>query len=130
MHVARELILLIGLAATSLHSAVAAPNLDGTWAGSGYVIPKSGDRQSIRCRVRYSRQSNTVFSVSATCAGSTANVVQTGEVLEVGVGRFAGDLYNPQFDVSGRVRVQVSGNRQTVTFFGAQGKGTLSLVRQ
>ena len=56
--------------------------------------------------------------------------MQTGEVLEVGVGRFAGDLYNPQFDVSGRVRVQVSGNRQTVTFFGAQGKGTLSLVRQ
>lgn len=122
--------LLIGLAAAPLHSAVAAPSLDGTWAGNGYVVPKSGERQSVRCRVRYAKQSSTVFSVSATCASSTTNVVQTGEVLEVGGGRYVGDFYNPQYDISGRVRVQVTGNRQTVTFSGAQGQGALSLTRQ
>lgn len=114
----------------SIGAATAASGLDGAWSGGGYVVPKSGARESVRCRVRYSKQSAKVFSVSATCDGANTHVVQTGEVLEVGSGRYTGDFYNPQFDISGRVRVQLSGNKQSVSFSGAQGQGALSLTRQ
>jgi hypothetical protein len=108
----------------------AASSLEGTWSGSGYVVPKSGARENVRCRVRFSRQSTKVFSVEATCSSATTNVVQTGEVLEVSAGRYAGDFYNPQYDISGRIRIQMSGNHQTVSFSGAQGQGSLSLNKQ
>jgi hypothetical protein len=110
--------------------AQAAPTLEGTWSGSGYVAPKSGARDSVRCRVRFSRQSSKVFSVQATCSSATTNIVQTGEVLEVSAGRYAGDFYNPQYDISGRIRIQMSGNHQTVNFSGAQGQGRLTLTKQ
>ena len=108
----------------------AAPGLEGTWSGSGYVVPKTGDRENVRCRVRFSRQSSKVFSVEATCSSATTNVVQTGEVLEVSAGRYAGDFYNPQYNISGRIRIQMSGTHQTVSFSGAQGQGSLSLNKQ
>jgi hypothetical protein len=90
----------------------------------------SGATESVRCRVVYSRQSSKVFSVSATCATASATIIQTGEVLEVSGGRYVGDFYNPQFDVSGRVRVQLSGNSQTVTFSGSKGRGSMTLTRR
>ena len=108
----------------------AASALEGTWSGSGYVVPKSGARENVRCRVRFSRQSSKVFSVEATCSSATTNIVQTGEVLEVSGGRYAGDFYNPQYDISGRIRIQMSGSHQTVSFSGAQGQGILSLNKQ
>ena len=108
----------------------AASALEGTWSGSGYVVPKSGARENVRCRVRFSRQSSKVFSVEATCSSATTNIVQTGEVLEVSNGRYAGDFYNPQYDISGRIRIQMSGNHQTVSFSGTQGQGSLSLNKQ
>ena len=111
-------------------SALAASGLDGTWSGSGYLVPKNGARESVRCRVRFDRQSSKVYRVTANCASASTNVVQTGEVLEVNSGRYVGDFYNPQYDISGRVKVQVSGNHQTVTFSGGQGHGSLSLNRQ
>lgn len=121
---------MLSLAATLAPAAAMAADLSGSWSGSGSVTPKSGAKERVQCRVNYARQSSTVFSVSATCATPSIKIVQTGEVLEVGGGRYVGDFYNPQFDVSGRIRVVVSGNRQTVTFGGAQGHGSLSLSRR
>jgi hypothetical protein len=120
------------LAATSVHvvPALAAPGLAGTWSGSGYVVPKDGARESVRCRVRFDKQSSTVYSVTAQCEGSATSVNQTGEVIEISGGRYAGDFYNAQYDISGRVRVQMNGNHQTVTFGGSRGQGSLSLTRQ
>ena len=123
-------ILVLALTALPFGSAQAAAGLEGTWSGSGYVVPKSGARENVRCRVRFSRQSAKVFSVEATCSSATTNIVQTGEVLEVSGGRYAGDFYNPQYDISGRIRIQMSGNHQTVSFSGAQGQGSLSLNKQ
>lgn len=108
----------------------AASTLEGTWSGSGYVVPESGARESVRCRVRFSRQSSKVFGVEARCSSATTDIVQTGEVIEVSSGRFAGDFYNPQYDISGRIRIQMSGNHQTVTFSGKQGRGSLSLTKK
>jgi len=104
--------------------------LSGTWSGSGYVTPAEGKRERVRCRITYSAQSSRVYSVYAVCASPSAKVVQTGEVLQVNPSRYIGDFYNSQFDVSGRVRVKISGRSQTVTFFGAAGRGSLSLTKR
>lgn len=111
-------------------AASAESGLAGTWSGNGYVMPKDGARESVRCRVRFNKQSSTVYSVAAQCEGSATSVNQTGEVIEVSGGRYAGDFYNSQYDISGRVRVQMNGNHQTVTFSGSRGQGSLSLTRQ
>jgi hypothetical protein len=120
------------LALTTLQAgaALAASGLAGTWSGNGYVVPKDGARENVRCRVRFNKQSSTVYSVAAQCEGSTTSVNQTGEVIEISGGRYAGDFYNAQYDISGRIRVQVNGNHQTVTFGGSRGQGSLSLTRQ
>ncbi len=105
-------------------------SLAGTWQGSGYVAPKSAARERVRCRVTYRKQSAKVFSVSARCASKSATIRQTGEVLMVRPNRYVGDFYNSQFDVSGRVRVTISGSRQTVTFSGGAGRGRLNLRKR
>ena len=121
-------VLLATLAGSSL-TAHAGP-IDGTWSGSGYVQVTDGKREKVRCRVTYSRQTDKVFSVKATCASPSNKIYQTGEVLKVGNDRYVGDFYNNQFDISGRVRVSVSGSSQTVSFKSASGHGSMSLSKR
>lgn len=123
-------LIVLPLVALLLPAAAMAADLEGRWSGSGQVVPKSGAKERVQCQVRYTRQSSKVFSVAATCATASVKIVQTGEVLEVGGGRYVGDFYNPEYDVSGRVRVVVSGARQSVTFSSAQGRGSMSLSRR
>lgn len=125
----RVRLIALAVAAALLPGAAMAADLEGSWSGSGSVVLKAGGKENVKCRVRYARQSAKVFSVSATCATPSTKILQTGEVLEVGAGRYVGDFYNPQFDVSGRVRVTVSGSSQSVSFSGAAGHGSLSLSR-
>lgn len=120
------LVTMIALQAT----AATAGELAGNWSGSGYLMPKSGAKENVQCRVGYEKQTATVFRVSATCATASVKIIQTGEVLEVGADRYVGDFYNPQFDASGRVRVQLAGSRQSVTFSGPLGHGALTLSKK
>lgn len=107
-----------------------AASLSGTWSGSGYVNPKDGPREKVRCRISYAQQSKTVFGVRAVCATTSTKIIQTGEVLMVNPNRYVGDFYNSQYDVSGRVRVKLSGSRQTVTFSSKSGSGSMSLRKR
>jgi hypothetical protein len=109
-------------------SAVAEP-LSGTWSGSGYIQPNDGKREKVRCRVTYSPQGSSVVAVNATCASASNTIHQTGSLSMVSANKYVGDFHNPEFDVSGRVRVSVSGSSQTVTFSGARGGGALNLRR-
>jgi hypothetical protein len=43
-----------------------AASLHGSWSGSGYIVPKSGQKESVRCRVSYSPQGTKVVAVSCT----------------------------------------------------------------
>lgn len=121
--------LLIPIIALQVTTA-SAGELAGNWSGSGYVQPKSGAKESVQCRVGYEKQTAKVFRVSATCASASVKIIQTGEVLEVGADRYVGDFYNQQFDASGRVRVQLSGTRQSVSFSGPMGQGALTLSKK
>lgn len=107
-----------------------AASLDGAWSGSGYIQPNSGARENVRCRISYDRQTDKVYGVVATCATPSNKIQQTGTLLRVTEGRYVGDFYNGQFDISGRVRVIMKGARQTVTFSSAKGSGTVDLSRR
>jgi len=111
-------------------TSASAASLNGTWSGSGYVQPREGNRESVRCRVTYDRQSSRVYGVRATCASSSNSIRQTGEVLMIRSNLFAGDFYNPQFDIGGRIRITVSGSIQTVTFSGRGVTGQLTLRKR
>lgn len=120
---------LLAVLAGGSFTATAGP-IDGTWSGGGYVQVTDGKRENVRCRVTYSRQSDKVFSVKAVCASPSNKIHQTGEVLKVSEDRYVGDFYNPQFDISGRVRVSISGSSQTVSFKSASGYGSMSLKKR
>lgn len=131
LDVNRFLLLLLAAAPLMLTApAVHAASIDGAWSGNGFVKPKSGARESVRCRVRYDRQTDKVYGVVATCATPSNKIHQTGTLLKVNDGRYVGDFYNGQFDISGRVRVIVNGSRQTVTFSSGSGSGRMELRRR
>lgn len=118
-----------GLLAFAGASVAKAEPLSGTWSGTGYVQPRDGQREKVRCRVTYSPQGSSVVAVSATCASASTTIHQTGSLSMVSPTKYIGDFYNSEYDVSGRIRVSVSGSSQTVSFSGAKGSGSLSLRR-
>lgn len=107
-----------------------ASGLQGTWRGAGYLKPSSGKRVRVSCVVRYSKHTARVFAVSANCASNSGSVRQTGEVLKIRESTYIGDFYNKQFDVRGRVRVNLRGKRQTVIFSSSSGGGSVSLTKR
>ncbi len=121
---------LVTLSVALAPGAAHAGELGGTWRGGGWVYPKSSPKERVKCRVTYRQQSAKVFSVKAICATPSAKIIQTGELLKVRKGRYVGDFYNAQFDISGRIRMTLSGRRQHVTFSGAQGRGSMTLSRR
>ncbi len=114
---------------TSLTIAHAVP-LDGSWSGGGYVKPKSGDREKVRCKISYNKQTDKVYGVNAVCATSAGKISQTGNVLKIRKNRYVGDFANDQYDISGRIEVTIRGKRQTVTLKSGRGFGKLSLRKR
>lgn len=111
-------------------TAAYAVSLEGSWVGSGYAQPQSGQRERLRCRVRFGRINSKVYSVDAVCATTAARIRQTGQLIMVRPGLYVGDFVNHQYDISGRVRVRTSGSRQSVTFSSRAGHGSLSLHKR
>lgn len=129
---ARSLIVLTALftLAGATAPATAESILEGNWSGTGYVQPSNGEREKVTCKVNYHQLSDTVHSVKATCATSSMKIVQTGEISTVREGRYIGDFANLEYNISGSVRVVVSGNTQNVVFTSASGGGTLALKKR
>ena len=123
------LALSLGMLAVTGASRANAEPLSGTWSGSGYVQPRDGQREKVRCRVTYSPQGASVVAVSATCASASTTIHQTGSLSVGSQRKYVGDFYKREYDVSGRIRVSISGSSQTVSFSGAKGSGSLSLRR-
>lgn len=44
--------------------------------------------------------------------------------------RYVGDFYNTEYDISGRIRVSVSGGSQTVSFTSSKASGSMSLSKR
>lgn len=130
MNVLRLLPLAFAAILVAHPGAARADILSGDWSGSGYVQPREGKRESVRCRVTYTPQGAKVVAVAATCASSSVTIRQTGSLSMVTNNKYVGDFHNPEYDISGRVRVTVSGGSQTVTFSSARGGGSMTLRRR
>jgi hypothetical protein len=122
-------LLAVFLTIAPVKAAVAA-ELAGTWSGSGTVTLANGAREKARCRASYIAAGGRTYAMSATCATASAKVSQTAILSQNTTNRFGGTFYNPEFGVTGRIRIIVSGKRQTVYLSGSAGHATFSMQRR
>ncbi|PPD07533.1 MAG: hypothetical protein CTY28_08610 [Hyphomicrobium sp.] len=110
--------------------AAVAGELVGTWSGTGTVTLANGAREKARCRASYISAGGRTYAMSATCATAAAKVSQTAIVSQNTKNRFGGTFYNPEFGVTGRIRIILSGARQTVYLSGSSGHATFNMHRR
>lgn len=118
------------LAILAASPAQAAPPIDGEWRGSGTIRVTDGGRETVTCRVTYSRQGRGVYGFDAVCANSSLRVLQRGVVSSASAISYVGTATNPEYNISGRIRIVVNGNKQTVSVRADQGSGTISLRKR
>lgn len=123
-------LLLAGSMAGAAIPAIAAPAIDGEWRGGGTVQIADGGREKVTCRVTYSRQSSGVYGFHAVCASPSIRVLQNGVVSAATATSYIGTAHNPEYNISGRIRIVVKGSRQTVTVRADQGSGRLTLSKR
>lgn len=104
--------------------------LAGEWYGEGTVTQNKGATEEVRCLINYKKESAKVYGVTAKCASTTKQMNQTGELLEVTPGVFVGEFNIQKFDISGRVRVVIEEDTQTVTFKSSRGEGEMTLTKR
>ena len=110
-------------------AAPAAPIL-GSWAGSGTAQSNKGRKESVRCRVRYTKDSGKTFGFSGSCTSLGQTKSGRGRLVKSGNNRYAGRLFDSEHTVSGRIVVTVKGNRQFLTVTNEMGSARLTLVRR
>jgi hypothetical protein len=118
----------MGLAAGG--TSARAQSLEGSWTGGGAVtFFTSGDQERARCRAHYSRRSRTTYVLNATCATASGRASQSAVIRQVSENRYAGNFYNSEYDIRGRIFVVVRGSTQTVNLTSRNGSGSFRLSR-
>jgi uncharacterized protein (DUF2147 family) len=107
--------------------AASAADLSGAWSGGGAVSLANGAKEKARCRANYKKAGGAAYVMSATCATPSAKVAQTAQLRKSGANSYAGTFYNPEYGVTGSIRVTVNGNRQSVYLSGDAGSAAFSL---
>ncbi len=110
--------------------AAVAGELAGSWSGTGTVTLASGAKEKARCRASYVSAGGRTYAMSATCATAAAKVTQTAIVSQNTKNRFGGTFYNPEYGVTGRIRIILSGASQTVYLTGGSGHATFNMKRK
>ena len=110
--------------------AAAAADLVGVWSGSGSVILANGTKEKARCRAEYVKVAASRYAMSAACATASAKVSQTATLKKTGGSSFSGTFFNPEYGVSGQIRVTVKGKRQSVFLSGDAGRGAFTLTKR
>ena len=104
--------------------------IEGSWRGSGIMKPSLGDKEKVRCKIRYSKQADKVFSFIATCAATSGNFSQCGEVNRAKGNRYIGTFYNSKNSATGRIRVGVNGSRQNINISSNKSSGGINLSKR
>jgi hypothetical protein len=99
----------------------------GSWSGTGSIAFASGSKEKARCRAHFAKTGETSYTMSATCATSSAKVDQSAELTKVGSNRYVGSFFNQQYNTGGSIRITVSGASQSVYLAGEAGTATFSL---
>jgi hypothetical protein len=104
------------------------PSLDGAWSGGGTLTLSSGNIEKVRCRATFSPSGNGA-SMSASCANATAKVTQTAQLTRVSATRYIGEFHNPEYNISGSIRVTLSGNTLNAALSGGGGSASMTMNR-
>jgi hypothetical protein len=122
---------LLGLAvyAASAPANAQPANLEGTWNGGGTVILPTGDRERARCRATFKNRSATRVDMSAVCSTASTRVAQTGQLTRTSANRFSGELYNPDYAMSGSIVIVVQGSQLKASVSGGGGMAQFTLTR-
>jgi hypothetical protein len=122
-------VLAIGLSGGGAPSLAQAAGLEGSWSGGGTVRLASGAEEHARCRAHYSRRSNAVYVLRATCATASGKAAQNATLQKVGDNRYSGTFYNSEYDISGRIYVIIRGSSQSVRLTSSSGSASFRLSR-
>jgi len=122
-------VLAMGLLGGGAPSLAQAAGLEGSWSGGGTVRFASGAEEHARCRAHYSRRSNAVYVLRATCATASGKAAQSATLQKVGDNRYSGTFYNSEYDISGRIYVIIRGSSQSVRLTSSSGSASFRLSR-
>ncbi len=103
--------------------------LEGTWNGSGTMQAMDNPPQKLTCRINYKRETEKVFKLAAKCVTISTAINQTGQLLKVNPGVYVGEFHVASYDISGRVRIVIDGDVQTMSFKSARANGTVTLAK-
>ena len=120
----------LALAALAAPSNAETESLTGSWSGGGWVSFASGAKERARCQARYSKAGGNSYTLTASCATSSAKASQTATVSKVSNNRYHGSFHNTEYNVSGSISVVVHGKSQSVSLAGDGASASLQLSRR
>jgi hypothetical protein len=100
--------------------AFAESDLAGAWSGGGSVVYNTGSKEKARCRAKFNKIGSSSYAMSATCATASGKVDQSATLRKTG---------SNSYNVSGSIRVTVSGNSQNVSMSSDAGTASFSMSR-
>lgn len=122
------LVAAFGVGGASVSSARAeSGSLIGSWSGNGSIAFASGSKERARCRAHFAKTGASSYAMDATCATPSAKVDQTATLYRTGANSYTGSFFNQQYNTGGRIRITVSGRRQSVRLSGEAGTAFFSL---
>jgi hypothetical protein len=117
------------MAVVSVQPASADTSLAGAWSGNGSVTLPSGASEKARCKATFRKRGANSFAMDAVCASSSARVVQTASLEQIGPNRYAGDFTNAEYNISGSIKLTISGNNLSAALNGGGGSANFNLSR-
>ena len=104
--------------------------ISGSWRGNGVVNLTTGEKEKVRCRATFKPWSKSTVRMNAVCATAAARVSQTAFLKRRGSrNRYAGTFHNPEYGVSGQIRVTIRGRRMSAALSSDVANATLHLRR-
>lgn len=104
-------------------------SIEGAWSGGGVVTLATGDKERARCRASFSRAGTNRFHMSAVCATASVRVSQSAVLQRTSANQLAGSFFNPEYNVSGQIRITVQGGKLSAHLRGESGSANISLTR-
>ena len=104
-------------------------SLTGSWSGSGQARLDGGRSETLKCKASYTdRNDGAGLGISLRCAGAAAGSIDLRASLASNGGRVSGSWEERQYNASGSVTGQVSGNRISVSINGGGLNGTMNVT--
>lgn len=120
----------VSAAALFATPALAEPgDLAGSWSGGGAVVYNTGSKEKARCRAQFSKTGSSSYAMSATCATASGKVAQSATLRKTGGNSYSGQFRNPDYNITGSIRVTVNGNSQSVSMSSDAGSASFSMSR-